>query len=47
MGGKLSVMFGKFARDDMVKVFGCLMIPIALWYAAVLFFKAQDMGFFI
>ena len=47
MGGKLSVMFGKFARDDMVKIFGALMIPIALWYTAVLFFKAQGMGFFI
>ena len=47
MGGKLSVIFGKFARDDMVKIFGSLMVPIAVWFTLVLFFKAQGVGFFI
>ncbi|MDP6011297.1 MAG: hypothetical protein QF707_05850 [Candidatus Poseidoniaceae archaeon] len=46
MGGRLAVMVGQVAREDMHKLFGSLMIPFAIWFSIDLFLKAQGIGFF-
>ncbi len=46
MGGKLAVIVGQVAGEDMHKLFGLLMIPFVIWISIDLFLKAQDIGFF-
>ena len=44
--GNLSVMLGRYGRDDLLRVFGLFMLPIALWLGFAAFLDAQSMGFF-
>jgi hypothetical protein len=46
MAGRVSVLFGKHGRADLIKVYGVIMLPLSLWMMMSVFLDAQNIGFF-
>ena len=46
MAGRVSVLFGKHGRADLIKVYGVIMLPLSLWMMMSVFLDAQNFGFF-
>jgi hypothetical protein len=46
MAGRVSVLFGKHGRADLLKAYGVIMLPLSLWMLMSVFLDAQRIGFF-
>jgi hypothetical protein len=46
MAGRVSVLFGKYGRADLLKAYGVVMLPLSLWMMMSVFLDAQNIGFF-
>jgi hypothetical protein len=46
MAGRISVLFGKHGRADLLRAYGVIMLPLSLWMMMSVFLDAQNIGFF-